>query len=319
MQNPKWPFFLDLKKPLGNGIRSLRIIDPNLPDLAGLLTGEKPVLYTDYSPQDWNYIKDLCEKLKLKYLHPEELYRKTGFHADGGNSGRKMLLIGKEPRKLSLAAKCWNDSATNIEWGVLLGYPECCVKAYVKWRMELSREHELINLTFDNSPRKGPYYFGLNNVFNLFSRISAGETGKSGRLSDLNKEKNIFISALHIASWHPCSYACPRSLKKAVKVYDFLRTYAPGYAGMLKALLARPVLFFGKFEFAVFNGQVKDGLLSYRGLEAPVSLLKTGLSEKLRRGDAARVNAGSLVIKKGKGRETVVPFKKPPILLNFSA
>ncbi len=283
--------FLKLKKPFG-GMVSLRDFDPGLSDLVALLIGAKPVLYTDFDPDSWDYIRAFCDKLRLEYVFPEEMYGVKGFKAVPA-SGKKMLLIGRRRRDVMKAAESWHRSPTDPEWGVLLGYPECCVKAYIGWRAVADRTG-LIDFTLNNTAEKEGLDFTLNNIFNYFSRL----TGRPGDMEDFRRlralNSGLDIAALQVISWHPCSYNCRKSSAIGGEILRFLAEYLPGRALQLKGALARPVLFGGKYNYAVLDGVASGGVVSYSGLLPPASLLAPETVKALSNSDSLAVKDGSV-------------------------
>lgn len=281
-------------------------MDPGFSDLAALLTGIKPVLYTDFDAADWPYLKDLCSKLKLEYLLPEAMYGREGFKA-APRYGKKMLLIGRRKKDLEAAAKSWGRAETTREWGLLLGYPPCCVDAYLEWKEKYSARTDLVRRTWERTPAAKKYHFGLNNVCNFFSRLTPGDAKEYRRVGDINYRNGYPLGNMHVISWHPCSYACKKSAAAADRLYDFFGVYLPEHAAMLKTVLARPVLVFGKYEFLSFDGKVAGDKLVFSGVGAPYSLMKPAL------------RAGSMKLSAVARLGAARPTGKKPFLLNFSA
>ncbi len=310
---PQLTLTLRLKKPLARGITSLKLLDPTISDLAGLLAGVKPVTYTDYAPSDWPYLRDLCKALGLKYAHPEPAAARTGKHLGSAPGGRKMLLLAKKPGPLKEACEAWGKSAIGRDWGLLLGYPACCVDAYIRWRGEFGDKKDLVRFTAENTPAGKPWDFRLNNIVNYFSRVFGPDERRSRVISDLNLRAGLLISAAHVASWHPCSYLCAASSKKAAAIYGFFEEYTPAYAAGLKRLLARPFLFVDKYDFLPLEKKAGAGwAFTYPAL--PLGLLPPGRA-------AALKNAGGLEIC-GRGLKLggkTLKTAAAPIILNFSS
>jgi len=304
---------LRLKKPLARGITSLKLLDPTISDLAGLLTGVKPVTYTDYSKSDWPYIKGLCDALGLVYADPEAAAARRGKHLGSAPGGRKMLLLARKPGPLKAAVAAWGKSAIDRDWGLLLGYPECCVDAYIRWRTAFHLKKDLVRFTAENSPAGAAWDFKLNNLVNYFSRVYGADERQSRLISDLNQRAGLLISIAHVASWHSCSYLCKESSKKAAAIYDFFVDYAPAYAAGLKRLLARPFLFVDKYDFMPLDKKNGTGwAFTYPAL--PLGLLSPARAAALKK-------AGELKLA-GSGLEVgckAIKTGRPPIILNFSS
>lgn len=304
---------LKLKKPFGRLV-ALRDYDPGLSDLAALLIGAKPVLYTDFEAGSWDYLRVLCAELKLHYVLPEEIYGSKGFKAVR-SSGKRMLLMGRRLKDVKLAAESWHRSPTDPAWGVLLGYPECCVKAYIAWRA-VAETTDLVNFTFANTADTERLDFTLNNVFNYFSRLTGTPADRTAfdRLRARNKE--LDIAALQVISWHPCSYNCASSAKLGREIFSFFGEYLPARARQLKEALARPLLFAGKYSYAVMNGAASGGVARYAGLLPPRSLLPAPAVRTLERCDALTAAAGAALAWRGTGPRQKVPGSYE--LLNFA-
>jgi len=280
-------------------------MDPGFSDLAALLVGLKPVLYTDFDAADWPYLRDLCSKLKMEYLLPEQLFGREGFKA-APRYGKKMLLIGRRRKDLEAAARSWGRAETSREWGLLLGYPPCCVDAYLDWKENHSARTDLIRRTYERTPAAKKYHFGLNNVCNFFSRLTPGDAKQYRKVGDINYRKGYPLANMHVISWHPCAYTCKKSAAAADKLYDFFKVYLPAHAAMLQTVLARPMLVYGKYEFLSFDGKVAGDKIKFSGIGAPYSLLRPSLpGGELKLSAVARLGAAR-------------PAGKEPFLLNFS-
>ncbi|MCX5792599.1 MAG: hypothetical protein NTY45_10385 [Elusimicrobia bacterium] len=308
--------FLKLKKPL-NGLKELRDFDPGLSDLAALLIGAKPVLYTDFSAGSWPYIKELCGALKLRYLLPEAVYGREGFKA-APKSGKRMLLIGKTQKVLKEAAESWNRSPTDPAWGRLLGYPDCCVKAYIDWRA-VAHKTDLVNFTFARTVEKEQLHFGLNNVFNYFSRLTGGPADMADFARIRAANKDLGISTLQVISWHPCAYDCGRSVKLAGEIFAFLLEHLPERAAELKSRLAKPVLFRDKYEYLILNGRAKNAKVYYLGIARPEGLLPEEIKRRIAAGNVLCAGKGRVAVFSGARPLYEITSAKPFSLLNFTA
>jgi len=267
-----------LERPLEGGVRSISVNDPTFSDLAGVLTGMKPVTYTDCAPHRLAYLTGLCRKLKLETLFVEEF---LGRQAPHFNNDKKMIFIGRERAILEKAAKAWLHCSTDGEWGRLLGYPDCCARAFADWYNESALRDprpEIITRILLNTKKRPALDFRLNNLWNYFSRMDFNDPKDCSsyrKMLDMNREMDL--PSLHVISWHPCSYDCARSREKAGVMFSFMRHHAPGYAAALENMLARPALFWDKFRYAVLEGSVSGNRLEYAAVLPP----KTLLSEKM--------------------------------------
>ncbi|MBU2572815.1 MAG: hypothetical protein KKH28_01895 [Elusimicrobia bacterium] len=312
--------FILLTRPLAPGVSRLRVNDPTFSDLAGVLTGVKPVTYTDCLPESLPALKELCEKLKLKYLLPEKIFGRQGGHFGAGRQ-KEMVLIGKNPEQLAAAAKAWSVSTTEAPWALSLGYPQCCVKAFIKWFRDGDRRKsrdELVRRIFSNTGGGETLDFRLNNVWNYFSRIdfkTPGDCLRHSRILDANKK--LDLPSLHIISWHPCSYSCAASGEKAGIIFSFLKRHCPAYAGELENRLARPVLFFGKYEYLVLDGRFSNPVMRYRAAPEPRSLLNPKIRRLIVCCDTLKQERSALDFYRN-GKRVFSSGVPGPLFLNFS-
>ena len=309
--------FIELEKPLAAGISRVDANDPTFADLAGILTDVKPVTYTDCAPQELPRLKVLCEKLKLNLLLAEDFLCRKGPHF---RRAKKMVLIGKDTRKLEKAAAAWDKSSTGEEWGLLLGYPACCVRAYSRWYDESAGgkpRPDIINRIFSRTQKRSGLDFRLNNVWNYFSRMNLNDLEDClgyEKLIGINRELNLPFK--HVISWHPCSYECAESVRKAEVIFSFMRHHAPAYAASLERLLAKPAVFWDKFRYAFVDGIVSGNTVAYKTVTAPRSLLSDNIYRLMLCCDGLRSGrAGTGFYRKGK---LVLSVPGPgPALLDF--
>jgi len=304
-----------LAHPL-RGLTRLRDYDPYLSDLAALLTGVKPVIYIDFNVQGWPYIKDLCRRFRLTCVFPEWEYKKESFHVE---TGKLIAIFGFDPAKVRRAARLWNVGVVGVPWGVALGYPRCCVEAYSKWQVaEYARKTwpDLIKVIAGRTRPGEKLDFTLNNICNYYSRIRSNHADQAAFKKLLAINPAIDFHAFHVISWHPCAYNCRESAAAGRKIFAFLEYYLPDYARNLKEYLARPVVFFDKYEFITLKGKLSGETLSYTGQPGPASLAPAAVYKKFRSlsGPAREAGAMSLDVKKLFSAR----WKKKPDLLNFA-
>ncbi len=264
--------------PAGPRCRSLR---PD--DLAGLVAGVKSVIYTSVTgAEDAAAMDALCADLGLKKV---VLGRKTRVD---GNRSNVDILIGTDTRKLRAAERSY-ARLIGTEWGLALGYPECCVQAYVNWRNS-RRRGDLVASIAANSPKGRPFSFLTNNVCNYYSLLfRPGDPKRYAALLAANPDFDLGP----VIPWHPCSYSCPRSLAAGLGIYRVLVHYMPTFAAGRRAQLSKPVLFWDKFRFAVLNGTASAGpegglTVDCRGVAGPRTLLARGTVDELDRRSVLR-------------------------------
>lgn len=316
-----------LRKPLGKGLTRLRDHGPHLSDLAGLLTGVKPVVRIEMTRRDRPYAVDLCERLGLLHIAPGNPAR------DLLRKGFTTMLISRKSSWLRKADKlCSKAGPTHPEIGRLLGYPDCCVRAYVAWarrkgraaREDAGRFPHIVRHTRARTRGDGPLPFLLNNVFNYYSmpRLGSARATREDR-KDYERihrrNERLGLSTLHAVSWHPCGYRCRASLRKARTAWCFLESYLPDFAAKLRLCLAKPVLVLGKYEFVVFAGRTtKDGSVEYSSMQPPFSLVDPRLRDRLAKTRLARVRGRAVVDRSGKTLYRAAAGRLAPMLLDFT-
>ena len=280
---------IPLARPLAPGMSRINVYDPTFSDLAGVLTGVKPVTYTDCSPEKVPQLKELCEKTGLKWLLAEKFLEREIPHL---RPGKRVFLIGRDIKTLRAAARAWKDPKNNERWAGMLGYPECCIRLFSKWLETMGRGPDLVEMAFYKTGKKEKLDFRLNNVCNYSSRIHHDipvDWRNYGKYTRLNRE--YIFHAMHVIGWHPCSYDCRESLKKGAVIFSFMKHYAPDYAAALAAALAKPVLFWDKFRYAFIDGRLAGGRIVSPAVSWPRSLLdaksyrSVALSEEITAGN----------------------------------
>lgn len=289
-----------LARPLAPGVDSVAPNDPTFSDLAGVLTGVKPVTYTDCFPAGFRRLAALCRRLKLEYLLAEDYLSKAGHHF---SSGKKMVLIGRRRRDLVSAARSWAVSPS--AWGTWLGYPGCCVKEYSAWSD--GKKEDLVRATARATGGRGRLDFRLNNVWNYFSRMNFGDAAdRAAYESFLRHNDGLDLASAHVVSWHPCSYRCRASAAKAGVIFGFMEHHAPDYAAQLRGLLGRQVLFWDKFRYAVL-GPARPRVRA---------LLDGRLDSLAASCDLASPSAGGVRLSRG-GKQVLLVPKREALLLDF--
>ncbi|MDP1823168.1 MAG: DUF483 domain-containing protein [Archangium sp.] len=104
----------------------------------------------------------------------------TSHRVSGPSTGGTVLFVGRDERRVREAIACEASADHDLELGRLLGYPRCCVEAY----LELP------------PPR--------HNV-DAFHRAFAASRQFAPRLNCLD------LSIFHFISWLPCSFDCATS------------------------------------------------------------------------------------------------------------
>lgn len=222
-------------------------------DLAALLMGDKKVVYAQlFSKEDENNLHELLKVFGFYYVEI-----KNGTDIAGLKC--KHILIGTDIQKMKKAERLYNDNKL-IEWGKYLDYPDCCVKGYKEWqRIKVTNYISLIIYTLQKSyTSQIPFY--LNNTTNFYSRLAFNKLRKKMiKYQHINRiyiEKGIDSESFII--WHPCSYNCRESIKRAKKLSKFIKRFLPDIYHIRKTILSKPVLFKDDFKFVMLDGKVEE-------------------------------------------------------------
>ena len=303
-----------LARPLAPGVSRVNITDPTFSDLAGVLTGAKPVTYTSCSHERLPLLQDLCARLKLKCIPAEKFAGRSCFHMEGS---KEIFFIGRDEKLLTKAALTWKDPKNNERWSVMLGYPECCIRMYRQWLDTMGQGQDLVEMAYKGTAGKEKLDFRMNNGYNYSSRIHNDNAADQRSYAKVEKYNSGYVfQTLHVIGWHPCSYDCPGSLRKAADIFAFIKHYAPEYAAALEAALAKPVLFWGKYRYAFVDGRLKDGRIAGPAVSLPRSLLDDGLYRRLALSDEIRVSGGRAEPFRG-GKPLFSTLAARPFVLNF--
>lgn len=155
-------------------------------DEVALYAGIKPLVRQVLAPADVGAARARFEALGLAVAeasHRVELASTSG----------TVLFAGRDPSRVRDAAACEARSEHDLPLGQLLGYPRCCVEAYVALP----------------SPRR--------NV-EAFRRAFLASGGRfAPRLDTLD------LAVFHYVSWLPCSFSCALSLAFADAVARHIR------------------------------------------------------------------------------------------------
>lgn len=292
----------------------------NLPvELLAAIAGVKPVTHCWVDEGDQDYLSRLCRAFGLEQLVLTR-DKGQGLSLHKGGAARLEVMIGRDASLLRKAADIWHLPGANP--GVLLGYPECCVDSYYQWHQrypscDLPDYVDVIHNSYRKTSRRSRLPFLLNDVFYLYSR-RWGTQGLPQREQLLQRNPGLDMDVMNVIPWHPCSYECEESLRKAQAVWELMRRMAPALAAMLRTCLTRPVLFWDWTRFAVLKGRIEGEEAVYDGVQPPFSLLEPERLAAVRAGRRVSVREeGGIELRDGS------PDARPwggdaPILLAFS-
>lgn len=191
-------------------------------------------------------------------------------------------------------------------FGELLGYPECCVDAFIK---NLANRDDCILNAYNNTSTYPRFY--CNNLFVYESRMGHQQYLVFKKI----KKTVLSLKKLFLIRHVPCSFDCKESIAMGRETLGLLKDHNPGSADEIVHALKRQVLYFDIFQFGVFDGILKGNELSYKKIIRDISLLDDSVLEKLRQGDRIRTEEERTLIMKGS--ETILEIHKKGQLLDF--
>lgn len=289
--------FFELALP-GGPVRVPRL--GNLPvEVLALLAGVKPVIHCWAAESDLPAFEELCRRLRLE-LHVFQGTERLG------------VLLGRDAKSLRRTARLWDGEYFNP--GRSLGYPPCCTRFYYA-HVVAKRGLDLVQSIHRHTRGKGPLPFALNDVFYLYSRVPSVQSG-ARRQKLFARNPGLDLDLLNLIPWHPCSYRCAPSLRKAAAIWRTARKAAPEFAAALRACLARPVVFWDWDRFAALRRRPGPGV-SYAAVEPPFSSLEPRLLARLRAADRVEAAPDGLRLWKGPRPLGLLGGSPAPILLDF--
>ncbi len=263
-----------LSPPLSFSIGAPLPLQGALPDLFAVNARIKPAMRISVKDLDeLDEVKGWCCRFGLEVKVGErkllpgkpsrfEEREKNLIPLDSSNPGSIYVYISKtveDAKKLrdmdpELAVVPTPDSVK--KFGLMLGYPDCCVESHVKRHSLKAKDKEKYFVPGQAYP------FLANNLLNCVSN--------------------------HYLSFHyPCSHDCKKSLVYASDILEAIRSLYPRYAEEIERMMRMPCLVWfdpeqGLYpawdsrEGVIFNGVVVGDVIEYQG----VSLLKTTHPQK---------------------------------------
>jgi len=175
-----------------------------------------------------------------------------------------------------------------LKFGKLLGYPDCCIKDFIK---NLDKEKDYTILSYKNT--KGKTSFFCNNIFNFDSKLDSKNTLKifEDNYKLFNKFNNLFLIR-HV----PCSFDCKESIKIGKKTLEILKKEMPEFTEKIVNAIKRPILYFDYFNWIVFDGEVNGNELKYNQVLPHESLFQKHKIKKIKEGNKLVVSDNKIDI-----------------------
>ncbi|MDE2510579.1 MAG: hypothetical protein KGL74_05610 [Elusimicrobia bacterium] len=281
----------------------------NLPvELMAAVAGVKPVVHAWVDEGEMPAIERMCQVLGLQVL----VYSKGGV---GSGASRWGVMIGRERPALEACAVIWDKPMNNP--GEHLGYSACCVAAFQSWIPSYrAAAEDCVLKAFRATPPAKSLPWLLNDAYYLYSRPWS-QADVERREAMVRANPDWPMDLLNVNAWHPCSYACAESLRKAGLTFAAMEKHLPALAAKVSAALSHPVVFWDWWRFAALDGapDAKGGV-RYSSVAPPFALLEPELRALLESGDRAAPSADGLAIWKGRRKLGVLPGH--PVLLRFA-
>jgi len=199
-------------------------------EIVFLIQDLKPVVRQGFYDEELPKIIEFCKKNKLEIetsnykvlLADNSHYSNKGIKIpeDDPRKGMHFVYISKDKGK-AIMANVLEMKNDHRSFGMLLGYPKCCVDFYVKNASEMAKtDNDFLRQTVKSSK-------GYNYPF--FSNIG---------------KRSMDITLL---SHFPCRFDCEESIKLAKKNLDLMKQHFPRLAERYQEELKGRVLMFDRF------------------------------------------------------------------------
>jgi len=183
-------------------------------DEIALLAGLRPLIRQLLSDDELALTSRFAERGCVVERAPLDYVRTSHGWAPGDDvpgTARRPVFIGRDRGRVLAAIACELDQSNeaDLELGRLLGYPRCCVEAFVE----------------SAKVRKNPDTI----------RAALSRTGGS-----ISPRLNVLdLAVFHWVSWYPCAFDCSLSLRYAETVAGIVAAREPTFAGAIESALGR--------------------------------------------------------------------------------
>lgn len=234
-----------------------------LPMFMAVVKGLKPLMDDWVAVERYQEFKQMCERYHL-YVTPNCIFRYLPRSSIEKVEGKEILTTTKsqaipfDPTAESGVAHLYISSSKetireapkfgwytmivddavvpnplmdNLRYGLLLGYPRCCVRFFVNDRQ------------------------GVNNVYEAYKNTH-------GELSFYcNPFTNDF--RYFLIHHYPCSFRCSETMKQARELLKAIKEEEPEYAAKIEYHLKLPLLVFHIRDAIAFEGKMSNGEIQY--------------------------------------------------------
>ncbi len=166
------------------------------------------------------------------------------------------------------------DLIDMLNFGKLLGYPDCCVEFFCNRLMDVEIGARKPYIIYRNTVGEPSFY--CNNILAYFSNYS-------------------------LISHFPCSFNCKNTIKKSKELLDIIKEEEPEYAKKIEHHLKLPLLVFRDKRAIVFDGVIKNGEIIYSdciflGLKHALDESEIYKFETFKEGDSLKVVKDEILI-----------------------
>jgi hypothetical protein len=203
----------------------------------------------------------------------------------------------------------YEKSGDRLNFGKMLGYPECCIDAFIK---NLKDGKDFILLAKENTKSNFSYY--CNNLFNYDSKLSSHNVKIYYDKLPILDRYNYCYLIRHM----PCSYDCSKSIALGKKTLELMNDDNPAFANAVVNALKNVVLYFDYFNWVVLKGRIINGAVIYSEVLSYESLISKTIIKKIKQGDRIIIIDKLMLIFKNNKNIFEIKNKSIGVILDFT-
>jgi hypothetical protein len=285
------------KKPSLSSIELMRAAGLQVQDLAAVLAGLRPMcrLGLRRGGSARRLLKATAQAGNLA-VHSYRSEYEGGREENVllGPDSARLLAFAEVVTRKSRARTSAESRAATREMGGLLGYPDCCTRAFAA--TERGRGDVPFAQRRFQGAGVGPHVFVTNWLYNFHSRSGA----------ELNRMLREGYRGMdfYLVPWVPCELACPSTIRYGRGLLRVLTQVAPSFAAGLTETLKAPVVFWDDWQFAPLQAaRFRGEVCTYHGAANLRTLLPAASWKVLNEGTQVRPRRGALQVLQD-GKET---------------
>lgn len=225
-----------------------------------------------------------------------------------------MVLYLSLSRALAERAYSADKIGDRILLGKLLGYPECCIRAFMT-NLSNFAETDHIRATLERTKTKPSLY--CNNIYNFDSKLSSGSVFETFAMNyQIFGQLEPFFLIRHV----PCSFDCPKSIELGEKTSKLLFKENKILHKNIFSALGRIILYFDYFNWLVFDGKISGDTLVYNKILPYQSLISKNIVKEFMYGNRLNWGDNNIVIFKNNELKSDISKFLPQggIVIDFS-